>query len=133
MNFYPASFNLMVSEDGSYAHAARVSLRDPNATSAGLDANLFHFPVTLGSLADLNSDSDVEIIEAIGRQIETTLRSLVFYVLSCCNLGPNVLTYLSRANVLLIHFPIPHFHILISCYFYRNSYLAKEAKKPNKL
>lgn len=90
MNFYPASFNLMVSEDGSYAHAARVSLCDPNATSAGSDANLFHFPVTLGSLADLNSDSDVEIIEAIGRQIETTLRSLVFYVLSCCNLGPRM-------------------------------------------
>lgn len=90
MNFYPACFNLMLSEDGSYAHAARVSLRDPNATSAGSDANLFHFPVTLGSLADLNSDSDVEIIEAIGRQIETTLRSLVFYVLSCCNLGPRM-------------------------------------------
>jgi len=133
MNFYPASFNLMVSEDGSYAHAARVSLRDPNATSAGSDANLFHFPVTLGSLADLNSDSDVEIIEAIGMQIETTLRSLVFYVLSCCNLGPRMFQHTSRANVLLIQFPIPYFHPLTSCYFYRNSYLAKEAKKPYKL
>ena len=69
MNFHPPSFNLTLSEGEPYAHAAGGTLRYSRATNAGSDANLFHFPVTLGSLADLSSDSEVEIIEAIGMQI----------------------------------------------------------------
>ncbi|KAL9956386.1 hypothetical protein ACROYT_G037853 [Oculina patagonica] len=55
----------MLSEGESYAHAAGRTVRYSCATNAGSDANLFHYPVTLGSLADLSSDSEVEIIEAI--------------------------------------------------------------------
>lgn len=65
MNFHPSTFNLMLSEAESCAHAAGVNVRYSCATNAGSDANLFHYPVTLGSLADLSSDSEVEIIEAI--------------------------------------------------------------------
>ena len=57
----------MLSESEAYAHAANRTLRYSSATNTiGSDANLFHFPVTLGSLGDLSSDSEVEIIEAIG-------------------------------------------------------------------
>ena len=66
MNFHPTTFNLMLSEGDSYAHAAGGNVRYSCATNAGADANLFQYPVTLGSLADLSSDSEVEIIEAIG-------------------------------------------------------------------
>lgn len=72
MNFHPPTFNLMLSEGESYAHAAGGNVRYSCATSAGSDANLFHYPVTLGSLADLSSDSEVEIIEAIGMHIFLT-------------------------------------------------------------
>ena len=68
MNFHPATFNLMLSEGDPYAHAAGGNVRFSCATNAG-DANLFQYPVTLGSLADLSSDSEVEIIEAIGMHI----------------------------------------------------------------
>lgn len=69
MNFHPATFNLMLSEGDPYAHAAGGNVRFSCATNAGADANLFQYPVTLGSLADLSSDSEVEIIEAIGMHI----------------------------------------------------------------
>jgi len=69
MNFHPATFNLMLSDGESYAHAAGGNVRYSCATNAGVDANLFQYPVTLGSLADLSSDSEVEIIEAIGMHI----------------------------------------------------------------
>lgn len=59
----------MLSEGESYAHAAGGNVRYSCATNGGADANLFHYPVTLGSLADLSSDSEVEIIEAIGMHI----------------------------------------------------------------
>lgn len=62
----------MLSEAESCAHAAGVNVRYSCATNAGSDANLFHYPVTLGSLADLSSDSEVEIIEAIGMQISSS-------------------------------------------------------------
>lgn len=65
MNFHPATFNLMLSEGDPYAHAAGGNVRFSCATNAGADANLFQYPVALGSLADLSSDSEVEIIEAI--------------------------------------------------------------------
>lgn len=55
----------MLSEGDSYAHAVSANLRYSSATNAGSDANLFHFPVTLRSLEDLSSDSEVEIFEAI--------------------------------------------------------------------
>lgn len=59
----------MLSEGDPYAHAAGGNVRFSCATNAGADANLFQYPVTLGSLADLSSDSEVEIIEAIGMHI----------------------------------------------------------------
>lgn len=65
MNFHPSTFNLMLTEAESCAHAAGANVRYSCATNVGSDANLFHYPVTLGSLADLSSDSEVEIIEAI--------------------------------------------------------------------
>ena len=68
MNFHPATFNLMLSEGDRYAHAAGGNVRFSCATNAA-DANLFQYPVTIGSLADLSSDSEVEIIEAIGMHI----------------------------------------------------------------
>lgn len=66
MNFHPPTFNLMLSDGESYAHAARGNIRYSCTVNGGSDANLFHYPITLGSLADLSSDSEVEIIEAIG-------------------------------------------------------------------
>ena len=69
MNFHPPTFNLMLSEGDSYAHAARANVHYSCATNGGSDANLFHYPLALGSLADLSSDSEVEFIEAIGMQI----------------------------------------------------------------
>ena len=86
MNFHPPSFNLMLSEGDSYAHAASANLRYSSATNAGSDANLFHFPVTLRSLEDLSSDSEVEIFEAIGMQILNAFalsRSLLVGQLLC--------------------------------------------------
>lgn len=65
MNFHPSSFNLVLSEGEPYAHAGNGTLRYSAATNAGSDANLFHFPLNLGSIGDLSSDSEVEIIEAI--------------------------------------------------------------------
>lgn len=69
MNFHPPTFNLVLSEGESYAHAAGGNVRYSCATNGGSDANLFHYPVALSSLADLSSDSEVEIIEAIGMHI----------------------------------------------------------------
>lgn len=73
MNFHPSSFNLVLSEGEPYAHAGNGTLRYSAATNAGSDANLFHFPLNLGSIGDLSSDSEVEIIEAIGMQMSTIL------------------------------------------------------------
>ena len=67
MNFHSPTFNLVLSEADRYAHAGTASLRHSGGTDGGENANLFHFPVTFGSLAELNSDSDEEIIEAIGK------------------------------------------------------------------
>lgn len=88
MNFHPSTFNLMLSEAESCAHAAGVNVRYSCATNAGSDANLFHYPVTLGSLADLSSDSEVEIIEAIGMQISSShsfICTLVLRTVRCEN------------------------------------------------
>ncbi|XP_068761925.1 retinal homeobox protein Rx1-like isoform X2 [Montipora capricornis] len=65
MNFHPSSFNLLLSEGETYAHAGDGTLCYSGATNARSDVNLFHFPLTYGSIEELSSDSEVEIIEAI--------------------------------------------------------------------
>ena len=80
MNFHPSSFNLLLSEGEPYAHAGDGTLCYSGASNARSDVNLFHFPLTYGSIEELSSDSEVEIIEAIGMQINVNRFSFLFLV-----------------------------------------------------
>ena len=120
----------MLTEAESCAHAAGANVRYSCATNVGSDANLFHYPVTLGSLADLSSDSEVEIIEAIGMQI-SSLHTFICILISYCTLWKRTLfRYLTLLVTLWKKFIFFVFHAMS---FYRNPYLAQEAEKQDEL
>lgn len=120
----------MLSEGESYAHAAGGNVRYSCATNAGADANLFQYPVTLGSLADLSSDSEVEIIEAIGMHILKILlfvKSRVSHYMTVHTRSRGLLAYRwTKLTDKSLSVPFFCFDAMPSC---RNSYLTQEAKK----